>query len=568
MISLDAACKLTDKQLTRLSKKRREEIQDQIADFFRQDHQSNQILYYQPVNADAKKLHLSTAQECGIQGGRKSGKTGEMMAELAIQMTNVVPFCLEGEYPAVKLRAPIRARLVVTSLVNAWDINLKLKLQYFHWNGKLNEDGLRGDPRYGHWGWIPQRFLINGDWDQSWSERHRLLTLANGSTLQIMSAEQSLTDFNQGAFHLVVEDEIPPEEVHRANRTRLIELGGRIMTGGTPPEDRSNAVTAAWFYDQILMPGMDGSNPEEVFAVEFWTENNRTMAEKDVGFLAKGLTSEQRDTIFHGKSLHLSGLIFPGFKERPVGFCFRCNQDILPADGVCPDCTSTDITVYSNLWNEEDIAWPGPETWPTLFYMDPHQSRPTACAWFKVDPQDGWWQVAEMEIPGDAASVKEAVYAFEREHKLHPFWRKGDPKITAQTNQFAREFQGQQFSIRTAFEEAQFWFEDANTNFTVGRERILGAFRPNPLTRVPKLRIHEDCAKTRYSVTHFTWDMGARQENRDVKDKPSKKHSDFPALLRYLANDDPTWYGIQAVRHAEPVRVGANGTGRNKRTGW
>lgn len=566
--TIEQAAKLTDKQIARLTRKQRDELDDLLDDFLRRDSQANQIIYYKPVNPEAMKLHLSSALEFGVQGGNKSGKTGTLLAEMAIQMTGVVPYCLEGKYPPEKLRTPIRCRLVVSSLVNAWDINLKLKFQYFHWNGQKNPDGLVGDPDFGHWGWIPQRFLINGDWDQSWSEKHRVLTLENGSTLQVMSHDQSVTDFNQGAFHLVVEDEIPPEEIHRANKTRVIELGGRIITGGTPPDDRSNAVTAAWFYDQILSPGMDGSNPEETGAAVLWTEHNRTLPQKFVAFLSKGLTPEQRESRMHGKSLHLSGLILPGFKERPMVWCARCSEDILPMDGKCPTCSGTDILTYSNLWGDADMEWPGPAGWPTLFYMDPHQARPTACAWFKIDRQNGWWQVAELDVPGDAETVKQTVMEYERAHKLTPFWRKGDPKITAQTNQFAREFGGQSFSIRTAFEECGFWFEDANTNFTVGRERILSAFRPNHLTRTPKLRIHENCVKTRYAVTHFTWDMGARMTNMDVKDKPGKKNSDFPALLRYMANDDPTWMGIHAVRAGEVLHVGGGGVGRNKRTGW
>src|SRR5207302_623713 len=83
------------------------------------DHQANQLVYYEPVNPDAMRLHLSVAREFGVQGGNKSGKTGAELAELAIQMTGVVPECVAGRYPAVKLRAPIRARLVVTSLITA-----------------------------------------------------------------------------------------------------------------------------------------------------------------------------------------------------------------------------------------------------------------------------------------------------------------------------------------------------------------------------------------------------------------------------------------------------------------
>lgn len=554
--------------------------------FLLADAKVNQLLYYRPLNDDARRLHLSTAFEFGIQGGNKSGKTGTALAEAAIQMTGIVPLafreCVTCQrtmierngawtheayddrhdaallYPVVKLRAPIRARLVVTSLVSAWDTNLKLKLQWWEWNGKLR-DGLPGDPDLGHWGLIPRRMLINGDWNQSWSEKHRVATLTNGSKLFVMSHDQNIDDFNQGAFHLILEDEIPPENIHRANRIRAMELGGRLITGGTPPDDRAGSVSVVWFYDQVLAPGLDGSNPDENDAVALWTENNRTLDERDIDRVAKGLTPEEREARLHGKAIHLHGLIFPGFTEKPRVWCFRCNEASAASATVCSKCGGSELEGYCHVWNDGDLDWPGPTTWPLLFYMDPHQSRPTACKWIKIDPDDGWWQVAEREIAGDAQAVKDEVQRVE--HDLlaqRPVWRKGDPKITAQTNQFAQEFQGRKFTIREAFEEVGFAFDEANTNFTVGRQRVIDALKPQPYTRRPRYRVHATCTRSIYQITHFVWD----------KDRPARANSDFPALDRYLAMDDPTYRQCDWARNPQPIVATANAVGRNARTGW
>lgn len=595
--TLERAQKLTDAQLRALSPKRRAALEAELAGWIRRDAQANQLVYYRVANPDAGKVHTSVAREFGVQGGRKSGKTAVLLAEAAIQMTGVVPMSLavcaicrapmgrtgagpwgharppeDGHaarmvYPVEKLRAPIRVRLVVTSNVNAWDENLKQKLQYFEWNGRLNEHGLPGDPRYGHWGFIPQRFLFDGDWEQSWSERHRKLTLNRhgdggrvpGSTLTVLSQQSALEDFSQGSYHLVVEDEIPPEEIHRANRLRTLEVRGQVLTGGTPPDNRPGAVSAAWFFDQILAPGLAGTDPAKVEAVALWTEHNRTLDPAEVEAVAQGLTPDERRALLRGESLHLAGTIIRGFAEKPRLWCFRCNADVALGLEACPVCGGQDLEGYSHVWDEADLAWPGPREWPTLFYMDPHQARPTACLWIRLDPNDAAWVVAELEIEGDAATVKAACEAFEHEHGLHPILRKGDPKITAQTNQFAREFQGQPFNIRRAFEEVGFYFEDANTSFVVGIERLERLLRPNPLTRAPGLRIHrERCPKTIYSVGRFTWD----------KDKPGRAHSDFPAVLRYCAIDDLSYRGLAMLREGRPVEIGAQRVGRNPRTGW
>lgn len=928
-LTLDRAMRLTDAQLRALAPAKRQALEAEVGAWIRRDTQANQLVYYRVANPDAMKVHGSVAREFGVQGGRKSSKTGTMLAEAAMQMTGMLPMRLavcatcgqpmveaqdktwghaptadEHEqtllYPVVKLRPPIRVRLVVTSNVNAWDENLKQKLQYFEWNGRLNDDGLPGDPRYGHWGWIPQRFLLNGDWAASWSERHRKLTLnlhgdggsVPGSTLTVMclrgdqrvlmadgtwtpaagveggdqisgpfgaqpvkavhvslgpvpvwrirtshgrevvatadhrhfqpdgsarrtdelapgdtlwvwdessrasgatledwklgwlgimlgdgtmrsdyvefaatpgnrvladlpplppkthlwtnakqptrwrinydgrtnhgvynplkkwlrdvgvwglksgekfvpdvvfrqptervayflghlwncdgtidgvkrraaqyttisrrlaydvkyllwrlgipasisevtgtcgftgkairafhvcvtgggferlraalagepfadipteirgtpgkirsiepageaivygleidhasrafvvdglvthnSHQQAIEDFNQGSYHLIVEDEIPPEEVHRANRIRTLEVRGRVLTGGTPPDNHPGAVAASWFFDQVLAPGLAGSDPERVGAVTLWTEQNRTLEPADVEAVAQGFTADERRAILHGESLHLAGLIIRGFTEKPKAWCVTCIGACAFGLEACPACGSRDLIGYSHVWDEEDLAWPGPADWPTLFYMDPHQAKPTACLWIRLDPNDAAWVVGEQEIEGDAATVKATCEAFERDHGLHPMLRTGDPKITAQTNQFAREFQGQAFNIRRAFEDVGFYFEDANTNFAVGIERLEQRLRPNPLTRAPGFRVWRGCPKTIYQLSRFTWDH----------EKPGKKHSDFPACARYFAIGEVSYRGLVALRAGAVVSVAAQRGGRNVRTGW
>ena len=173
--------KLTTEQLRALPDPKRRAIEDELAAWIRADAQANALVYYRVVNPDAVKLHLSTAREFGVQGGRRSSKTATMLAEGAIRMTGELPrafavCCVcqapmarrssggwdhttpadDGHpgvlrYPVAKLKPPIRVRLVVTSNVNAWDENLKQKLQYSQWNGRLNEHELPGDPRCGHW---------------------------------------------------------------------------------------------------------------------------------------------------------------------------------------------------------------------------------------------------------------------------------------------------------------------------------------------------------------------------------------------------------------------------------
>lgn len=557
---------LTDRQLARLPKAARAALADEVVAWLRQDQRENQLVYYRPIHAEAARVHTATARVIGVQGGNRSAKSATMVADLAIAMTGIVPEALRGGYPAGKWPAPpIRARLVVTSLTNAWDINLKPKFQWSQWTGKLT-GGVAGDPDRGLWGLIPRGALKGGEWEASWSEKHRVLTLANGSTCQVMSHEQELSDFDQGTFHLVVEDEIPPEEIHRANRMRVLDLGGRILVGGTPSDDAGSGVAAGWFFDQVITPGLDGSDPAAVTAVVLWTEQNRTLDAADLAFARRGLTPQQAAARFRGESLHLEGLVYPGVKAQPTGWCPRC-ATATGREGPCAGCGGTLIR-YCHVWEDGAVPAARLAEWPVVFYMDPHQSRPTACLWVAVDPLDQWWQVGELEVSGGAQAVKDAVLAMEREHDWRVVWRKGDPKITAQGNQYAAEVDGQRFTIRRAFEEVGFEFEEALTNFTVGRERVVQALAVNPVTKAPRLRLHRRCPKTLYQLTHHTWERSKHELPR-VKEQPERRHSDFPACLRYLAMDDPEWRQCQQAesRRGQILHLGARGQGRAV-TGW
>ena len=223
---------------------------------------------------------------------------------------------------------------------------------------------------------------------------------------------------------------------------------------------------------------------------------------------------------------------------------------------------------FCHVWEDGDVDPAELARWPVVFYMDPHQSRPTACAWYAVDPMDQWWQVDELELAGSAEQVKAACLALEAARGYEVVWRKGDPKITAQTNQFAREVNGEIFSIKKAFDEVGFYFEDANTNFTVGRERLLGALAVNPITKAPRFRMHRRCAKSIWQLTHFTWTMPRRAaSDPPQKDQPSRRNSDFPACARYMALDDPEYRQCRQTQTPRVIHVGASGAGRGV-TGW
>jgi hypothetical protein len=385
----------------------------------------------------------------------------------------------------------------------------------------------------------------------------------------VVSQETDAQDLAQGAFHLVLEDELPEEWQHREHRMRVMDLQGRVLTGGTPPDDRTPAVTAAWFHDGILLPGWAGSDPD-VAAVTLWTERNRALDPEEVAKLAARLTPEQQEARLRGGFIHLAGLVLPGFTARPRIWCPRDRAPVLPVGGACPTCgTTRGLVAYRHVWDDADRPWPPPREWPIWMYADPHQARPTAVLWMAVDPDDCAWGVRYQTIAGDAATVTATVTAVEAAHGWTVVSRVMDPKITSQTNQFVTRHEGQVFSIGSAFRAAGLDFQDANTNFSEARDRILQAFEPDPALGRPRLRLHAThCRALIAEVERFTWDAGARRTNTNLKEQPGRRYSDGPACLRYWAMDAPTWLGGPRLR-AGPTRwAGPPRVGKNPRTGW
>ena len=66
--------------------------------------------------------------------------------------------------------------------------------------------------------WLPPSFLINGAWEDSYNKEFRLLTLANGSTLEFKSYDQDLEKFAGTSRHFTHYDEEPPQHIYNECR--------------------------------------------------------------------------------------------------------------------------------------------------------------------------------------------------------------------------------------------------------------------------------------------------------------------------------------------------------------
>lgn len=512
--------------------------------------QQNQLQYYVPASDEARKIHLSTAKQLLATGGNRSSKTTTVLADAVICMTGVVPDSLADVYPREKLRCPMRGRLMVNSLTNTWEPVIKPKLQWNRWNGR----GIPGGP-YGHWGFIPPRFLIKGKWEESWSEKNRTLTLTCGCTLQVMSYDQDVEDLQGTSLHLVINDEGPPHAHYRENLIRTGDVAGRVMTAMTPPDDESAAWDAAWIYDQLYEKGLPGpAKDPDIDAFCLFTEQNRILDMVEVEKVTRGLTPEQKEVRTKGRFLHLSGRIYKDYTDRPQWWCFQCSKVALtvePRQGrrACATCAGTNVVEFQNFVEPFAQAY----DWPVVYLLDPHPRKPNMMSWVAVSPADDYYQIAELDVDGSPEEVRTKVREVEDRYRLHIAKRIMDPNMGGSPAHSAGR---RHITVKDEFDAVGLRCDSADDDFMVGKNRLANLLRPDPRTNAPRLHIFNTCPITNRQMLRYVWSEWARytSDTKDPKPQPMAKNDDYPTLLRYFANAEPTHaslsYGTQIFRRA------------------
>ena len=504
----------------------------------------NQLLYYEPVSAEAIRFHCSDASQRVILGGNGSSKSETSIVDLVIGLTGEVPISLDASYPRHKLRPPINSRIILQSLTSTWEQAIKPKLQWNKWTGL-------GDGKTGHWGWIPKRFLKNGQWDQSWSAQYRTLTLTNGSTLQIFSHDQETQDFASASVHDIRFDEGPKQPIYRENLLRLRE-GGYVSIAMTPPDDESKAWTAAWVYDELYQRGLQGPGKDPyIDSFTFHTENNRFISQETIATIIRGLTPMQREVRLHGAFMHLGGRIYQTYTDRPQTWCFHCNEACLVVEKKCATCQNPNIVPFCHFVEPFEQAY----TWPCIYVIDPHPRKPHTMAWYTVSPSDDIYKVAELEVDGEPELVRDSVTRLESSHGLSVTRRLMDPNMGASpsgtTNKRGR-------TVRDEFDAVGLRCDLADDNRETARGRLRVYLKPDQRTKQPRFRIFQTCPKSNFQMLRYVWSEWATSSSHDKDPKalPAEKNSDQPACDQYMINSNPTFANLNYAthRHMRPGR--------------
>jgi len=517
----------------------------QLIELQEADRKEWQLLYYKPVNDKARQIHLSSAKTVGVGGGNGSSKTETCLVIMVMLATGVIPLCFREDpevYEAIRaqMRGPVNCRVVCESLTTVLHPIMLPKLRWNSWDGIDQPGGDRG-----HWGWIPKRCLIGGAWEKAWSEKLRTLKLYHldpdnydkvlgQSSIQFMSYDQDSEDFASGNFHMILHDEPPTWPIWRENEARTMRVNGRMFCAMTWPDDP--AINVDWLFDEVYEKGQFGSpnKHEDIDWFNLWTTENPHLDQEAVSIQASKWGREMTNVRVFGGTIRFSNRVHQGFVDEPRVWCFTCKEDVHLVQGKCPQ-GCPDICAYNHVEHQE---WE--RNWPVVWLLDPHPRKPHMFMWVGINPGDDWHVLRADECSGDPVAVAELCKEIEDEYEWVIARRMIDPNMGRSPSGVDREIRWQDEFDRAGL------VTDLSDDSAVGRKRVDQMLIPDEATYRPRLTFEPGLAteKAVHQMKRYMWSDYSLRIDRGQKQTPRDKYDDYPTLLKYLANSDPSFGGL------------------------
>jgi hypothetical protein len=309
----------------------------------------------------------------------------------------------------------------------------------------------------------------------------------------------------------------------------------------TWPDDPS--IPVDWIFTEIYDKAQSGPNKSKDHDwFNIWTTKNKNLDQDAVSAQSKSWSDAVRDVRIYGKPIRFSNRIHPLFTPNSDWWCFPCGKTVSPIDGKCM-CGSKSILAFTHVGPFEPQA-----SWPTVWVLDPHPRKPHMFAWIQIGPDDDWWVIREGIEEGGPIAVREHVDRVESELGLAIARRLIDPNMGRSPASSDRGVTWQDEFDKVGL------VTDLADSSEVGRTRINEMLTPDKISRRPRLMFHSLCEKAIFQMTRFVWDDYRQALEKAQKQKAKERHDDFPAILRYFANSEPSFNnlreGTQIVRRS------------------
>lgn len=386
------------------------------------------LLAYQP-HPKQVKFHESTASSKLYIGGNRSGKSTAGVVEDLWWVTKRHPY---RQLPP----GPLRGRVIGVDFTTGID---QILIPIFK-------------------RWIIPSDLINGSWEDSWTARSRTLRLANKSSIDFKSYEQSTLQQAGVSRHFTHFDEEPPKSIFDENLTRLVDTNGSWWITMTPTEGMT------WVYFDLYE-----TKPNNLLVIEVDMDDNPYLSKEAKETLLGFLDEEDRKTRKSGKFTTKGGLVFKHFNDR-----------------------------YPYVINN----WMPPAGWGVYISIDHGINNPTAICWHAVSPTGDrvitfhcYYQT--NKIVADHAKY---IHRFNRENHLQPLLVTGDPAMK-QRNGVTGSSIVQEYAKRGI----HLALEGVPKDVGIGLEKMMMYLKIRSASHQPTWQMTQDCQPLIREMMLYSW---------------------------------------------------------------
>lgn len=445
-------------------------------------------------------FHLSSARNRVLSGGNRSSKTtGGVLEDI---------FHFTGEYPEWypkknRIKRPNKGRVVTEDFKKgALDIV---------------------EPKLKEWcpGWDSVRKLR----DKTTGAIVRA-ELPDGSFFDVMSYHQSVSLHEGADFDWLHFDEPPPFEMFKASKRGLMDRSGRCWLTCT-------LLKEPWVVTELFEPWQNGDKDIDFFFVETddnSTDNGGYVAQEDIEEYSRFLDDQELETRRRGRFGKLEGRILKSFNRK----------------------------VHTILLEGPHAI---PPHWQRYCIMDPHDSKPTYCAWVALSPPTpvsfAVWYREVMFADMIVEQIADAIKTLEANEQI--FLRIIDPN------------KGRTPSVQTGLTMIQsyaangLYFIEANDDLKMGHAEMRKWFhydktRPAGPDNYPLTYLAQYLTYMIKSCERYSWLPDAQGRPVLVDEaKPDPKWKDFMDLIRYFFASMPVYTQKSILRPSErkviPIRT-------------
>lgn len=355
--------------------------------------------------------------------------------------------------------------------------------------------------------------LVNGSWEDSYSSGERVLTFANGSTIEFMSYEQETEKFAGTSRHFIHYDEEPPKNVYDECQMRILDTDGEFWISMTPVEGMT------WLYETLYEKIAEGSDTEilipenapvrqvtrspslEMTCIEVDMDENPYLSERGKRRALNSATDEESyQARKSGKFVQMQGLIFPEF-----------DPEVHVIEPFIPD-----------------------KRWDWYMSIDHGWNNPTAILWHAVSPDGTIYTFSEhyksqMTIEQHATTIHMREAAWGKSPEI----RTGDPAMKQTSGITAT-------SIVTEYADRGIYLslETVPRDVSIGLAKMHQYLRINPGTGKPKWYITADCVNFIREIKKLRYKTFASKKmeyNNNKQEQIHKKDDHACDSARYFS---------------------------------